>query len=101
MSLQGFLIGRLQPLEELLRLPTEVAVETPVTPTGRRNNKHEEDKRGYHLCVRPEEKDSLPGNRASLCVCIVDAFLYGLHQDGPMPGGWRLMAETIKYEENL
>lgn len=49
----------------------------------------------YHLCVRPEEKDSLPGDRACLCVCIVDAFLYGLHQDGPMPGGWRLMAETI------
>lgn len=31
-SLQSFLIGRLQTLEELLRLPTEVTVETPVTP---------------------------------------------------------------------
>lgn len=31
-SLQGFLIGRLQALEQLLRLPAEVTVETPVTP---------------------------------------------------------------------
>lgn len=32
MSLQRFLIGRLQALEQLLRLPTEVPVEAPVTP---------------------------------------------------------------------
>lgn len=31
-SLQSFLIGRLQALEQLLRLPAEVTVEAPVTP---------------------------------------------------------------------
>lgn len=31
-GLQSFLIGRLQALEELLRLPTEVTVKAPVTP---------------------------------------------------------------------
>lgn len=31
-GLQSFLIGRLQAMEELLRLPTEVTVKAPVTP---------------------------------------------------------------------
>lgn len=31
------------------------------------------------------EQDSLPGYGASLCVRVVDPFLYGLHQDSAVP----------------
>lgn len=42
MSLQSLLIGRLQALEELLRLPPEVTVEAPVASARRRKTKSEE-----------------------------------------------------------
>lgn len=32
-----------------------------------------------------EEKNLPPGYRASLCVCVMDPFLYGLNQDSPVP----------------
>lgn len=40
--------------------------------------------RSSNLCVSSEQ-DSLPGYGAGLCVRVVDPFLYGLHQDSPVP----------------
>lgn len=85
MRLQSFLIGRLQALEELLRLPTEVTVEAPVTPADR---KHQDEL--WEGGSTPPPVDTmnwvtnitlalLPGYGASLGVGVMDPFLYRLH----------------------
>lgn len=87
--LQGLLVGGLQGLEQVLRLPAVVAVETPVAPEGRGGGGGDEKREtpaGRPAEDAPERGDSLPGDGPGLGVGVMDSLLDGLGQDGHVSG---------------
>lgn len=82
MRLQSLLIGQLESLKELLRLLTEVAVESPITPKNTRDSGIFQSRSfSYTDSNSKNPNHILSGNRSGFCVCIVDSFLNGFHQN--------------------
>lgn len=87
MRLEGLLVGGLQRLKEMLRLPGVVPVEAPVAPEGERQQLRQlrpQLSKLKNTCVG--KKNLLSGNEPGLRVSVVDAFLDGLRQNRHMSG---------------
>lgn len=89
MRLEGLLIGGLQRLKEMLRLPGVVPVEAPVAPKGERQQSRASksvNSKILLLRLNSLKKNLLSGNEPGLRVSVVNAFFDGFRQNSHMSG---------------